>query len=181
MRFSGGFERVVYSSDDRFVPSSMPAMLRFKLPATTRDGAVNGVAKIGAANKCSRFHLESWKLSCDYQAMPCRFNITGFRSMGGDKEVATGSQVFEVPGATKATGNPLHQVTFGTEDFSNLSSFTVELESDGSGSENTADQAWWSDDLSVARVCSGEPICTALEDIEGRKVAERDSLWHWHH
>lgn len=188
LQFSGGFERVVYSSSSRFIPSSMPAMLRFDLPATTNHGAVNGMAKIGAANSCSRFNLVSWNLGCDSTDAPCHFNVTGFRLAGGE-EVMVGSKVFVVPQAAKTPGNALHQIVFGTDDFSKLSSFTIQLESEGS---DTHDQAWWSDDLSIARVCSGTPLCATVEtadhgpdedvaDIVAGKVAEKEKaapFWH---
>ncbi|KJR87570.1 uncharacterized protein SPSK_01483 [Sporothrix schenckii 1099-18] len=181
MQFSGGFERVVYSPNSRFVPSSMPGMLRFNLPPTIRHGIANGVAKIGTAESCSRFNLVSWNLGCDATDAPCRFNITGFRLAGGE-EVATGSHVFVVPHATKTSGNTLHPVAFDTtDDFANLSSFTVDLEP-----ENVAggrDSMWWSDDLSVARVCDGSPFCAAIETSDktigedsGKKAAP-----FWHH
>ncbi|KAL1890718.1 hypothetical protein Sste5346_008042 [Sporothrix stenoceras] len=175
MQFSGGFERIVYSSssNDRFVPSSMPAMLKFSLPATTHHGVVNGMAKIGSANTCSRFNLESWNLGCDSVDTSCRFNITGFRLIDGHQEVVAGSKVFVVPAATKSSGNALHLVEFAaTEDFSNLSSFIIQLLSNGNGSNN--DNAWWSDDLSVARVCSGSPVCTTLDTLDTMAAGDHE-------
>ena len=174
LQFSGGFERVVYSPSSRFIPSSMPAMLRFSLPATTRNNTANAIAKIDAANSCSRFNLVSWKLGCDSTEAPCRFNIIGFRLAGGE-EVMVGSKVFVVPQAAKASGNALHPVVLGMDDFSNLSSFTIQLESDGSNS-NSHDQSWWSDDLSVARVCSGTPLCATVETADNGPEDVADKL-----
>ncbi|CAK7207540.1 hypothetical protein SEUCBS139899_010350 [Sporothrix eucalyptigena] len=169
LQFSGGFQRVVSSSSSLFVPSSPPAMLQYNQVA-------GNVAKIGAADSCSRFNLVSWNLGCDSTNAPCRFNVTGLRRAGGE-EVASGSKVFVVPQASKSPGNSLRWVDFTLDEFSNLSSFTVQLEVDG---VRTA--SWWSDDLSVARVCSGLSLCTELQPREAsqvmaNKVAEKP-FWH---
>ncbi|CAK7231685.1 hypothetical protein SCUCBS95973_008002 [Sporothrix curviconia] len=166
IRFSGGFERVVYSSSALFVPSSQPAMLRYNQMA-------GSIAKVTAANSCSRFSLVSWNLGCDSTDAPCRFNITGLRRVGSG-EVVSGSKVVEIPQVSKASGNTLQPVVFGMDSFSNLSSFTVQLEVDGSRVAS-----WWSDDLSVAPVCSGVALCTELRARDVDRVVDKAApFWH---
>ena len=156
--FSSGFQLAVSSPSSLFVPSSLPAMLRF-------DQIGNRAARIGMEESCYRFNLVSWSLGCDSIDTPCRFNITGLRSSGSE-DVVSGSKVIVIPQASKASGNKLQPTVFGTEEFSNLSSFTVLLEVDGSRSAS-----WWSDDLSVAPVCNGASLCT---DLWTRDAAKND-------
>ncbi|CAK7230290.1 hypothetical protein SBRCBS47491_007536 [Sporothrix bragantina] len=171
IQFSGGFQRVVCSTSSLFVPSSPPAMLRYNQNA-------GGTAKIGSADGCSRFNLVSWNLGCGSTDAPCRFNITGFRRVGG-QDVASGSKVVEISQANKVSDNTLELVVFGTSEFSNLSSFTVQLEVNNSGAVS-----WWSDDLSVAPVCTGAALCTELRarntvDMAADRVAEKAApFWH---
>ncbi|CAK7264459.1 hypothetical protein SEPCBS57363_001091 [Sporothrix epigloea] len=146
LHFGGGFERVVYSSRDSFIPSSLPALLRFdQMPGKT--------AKIEAADGCSRFNLVSWNLGCDPVGTLCRFNITGFHRIG-NTDVVTVTKLLELPQVENPSGNQLQPVVFGATELSNLSSFTVQLEV---GDSRVA--SWWSDDLSIALVC-GSTDCT---------------------
>lgn len=146
----------------------MPAMLQYK-QLVSKDGTLNGIAKIGEADGCSHFNLVSWKLGCASTYAACQFNITGMRLDHG-QEVPVVSKVFVVPQAEKATGNTLKLAVFGTDDFSHLSSVTVQLQVGDS-----LDQPWWSDDFSVTRVCSDTPLCKAAKVTEKptEKLAER--------
>lgn len=158
--FGDGFDRVVYSSRDLFVPSSLPAMLRF-------DQIPGKSAKIEAADGCSRFNLVSWNLGCDQVGTLCRFNITGFRRVGS-VDVMTATKLLELPQVKTLQGNKLQPVIFGATELSDLSSFTVRLEVD-----NSRVASWWSDDLSIALVCDSADCAEPRSRDATAKAVER--------
>ncbi len=132
----------------------MPSMLEYT-PAVSDSGSPAGAAEIKIADGCSRFNLISWKLGCNSTEAPCRFNVTGMREAGG-QEIPVKSKVFVIPPCAKHSGNTLTPVAFDGENFSNLSSFSVQLQVGASLAVS-----WWSDDLRIARLYGGLPRCAA--------------------